>query len=104
MKGGNVLSAWFEKLYETFIETQYYKMLIEGFRNTVIITLGALLIGVVIGTLIAVIKYFAEDTPALRPFAVLCNLYITIIRGIPVVVLLLIFYFMNTIAKIITFL
>lgn len=87
------MNAWFEKLYETFIETQYYKMLIEGFRNTVIITLGALLIGVVIGTLIAVIKYFAEDTPVLRPFAALCNLYITIIRGIPVVVLLLIFYF-----------
>ena len=86
------MSAWLEKLYETFIETQYYKMLIEGFRNTIIITLGALLIGVVIGTLIAVIKYFAEDTPALRPFAVLCNLYITIIRGIPVVVLLLLFY------------
>lgn len=59
-EGRECIDAWFEKLYETFIETQYYKMLIEGFRNTVIITLGALLIGVVIGTLIAVIKYFAE--------------------------------------------
>ncbi|MBE6757281.1 MAG: amino acid ABC transporter permease [Ruminococcaceae bacterium] len=68
-------------------------MMIDGLKNTVIITLGALLIGVIIGTVIAVTKYFAEDVPALRPFAWLCDLYITVIRGIPVVVLLLIFFF-----------
>ena len=39
------------------------------------------------------IKYFAEDSPALKPLALLCDLYTTAIRGIPVVVLLLIFYF-----------
>ncbi|MBE6767610.1 MAG: amino acid ABC transporter permease [Ruminococcaceae bacterium] len=67
--------------------------MLDGLKNTVIITLGALLIGVVIGTVIAVTKYFAEDVPALKPFAWLCDLYITVIRGIPVVVLLLIFFF-----------
>lgn len=87
------MEQWLNKLYETFIETGYYNMMLDGLKNTVIITLGALLIGVVIGTVIAVTKYFAEDVPALRPFAWLCDLYITVIRGIPVVVLLLIFYF-----------
>ncbi len=87
------MNAWFEKLNETFIESGYYKFLLDGLKETVIITLGALLIGVVIGSLIAVIKYFAEDTPALKPFAVICDVYVTVIRGIPVVVLLLIFYF-----------
>lgn len=87
------MEQWLNKLYETFIETGYYNMMIDGLKNTVIITLGALLIGVVIGTVIAVTKYFAEDVPALRPFAWLCDLYITVIRGIPVVVLLLIFFF-----------
>lgn len=87
------LQAWLLKLNETFITTGYYKLLFEGFGNTILITLGALGIGVMIGTLIAVTKYFAEDVPALKPLEAVCNFYVTAIRGIPVVVLLLIFYF-----------
>lgn len=87
------MNAWFDKLYETFIETNYYTMMLEGLKNTLIITLGALTIGVVIGTLIAVTKYFAEESTAWRPLAALCNVYVTVIRGVPVVVLLLVFYF-----------
>ena len=86
-------STWLQKLHETFIETQYWKLMLEGFGNTIVITLGALLIGVLIGTLIAVIKYCAEGTKALKPLAWICDLYVTVIRGVPVVVLLLIFYF-----------
>lgn len=87
------MNAWFDKLYETFIETNYYTMMLEGLKNTLIITLGALMIGVVIGTLIAVIKYFAEESPAWKPLAIACDVYVTVIRGIPVVVLLQVFYF-----------
>ena len=87
------MTAWLDKLFETFIETGYYKLLLEGFGNTILITLGALVIGVVIGMIIAVVKYFAEDVPALKPLAFVCDFYVTAIRGIPVVVLLLIFYF-----------
>ena len=86
------MNAWFEKLYETFILSGGYRYIIEGFRNTVIITLGALLIGVVIGSLIAIIKYFAEESPKLKPLAWLCDLYTTVIRGIPITVLLLLCY------------
>ncbi len=88
-----IITDWLQKLNETFIETQYWKLMVEGFGNTVVITLGALVIGVVIGTLIAVIKYCSEEVPALKPLAWLCDLYVTVIRGVPVVVLLLIFYF-----------
>ena len=87
------MSAWFAKLSETFIETGYYRLLLQGLGNTLVMTLGALCIGVVIGTLIAVIKYFAEDVPALKPLDMLCDLYVTAIRGIPVVVLLMIFFY-----------
>lgn len=86
------MNAWLEKLNETFIVSGGYRYIIEGFQNTVIITLGALLIGVVIGSLVAVIKYFAEESPGLKPLALLCDLYTTVIRGIPITVLLLIFY------------
>lgn len=87
------MNVWPQKLYETFIETQYYKLMLQGFGNTLKITLGALCIGVVIGTLIAMIKYYCEDMPSLKPLSLLCDLYVTVIRGVPVVVLLLIFYF-----------
>ena len=87
------MQAWLDKLNETFIVTNGYQQLLEGLKNTFIITLGALCIGVVIGTVIAVIKYFSDDVKALRPLAWVCDLYITVIRGVPVVVLLMIFYY-----------
>lgn len=86
------MTAWLEKLNETFIVSGGYRYIMEGFQNTIIITLGALIIGVVIGALIAIIKYFAEESPCLKPLAILCDLYTTVIRGIPITVLLLIFY------------
>jgi His/Glu/Gln/Arg/opine family amino acid ABC transporter permease subunit len=86
------LQNWLAKLYKTFIASGYYKMMLEGFGNTILITVGALAIGVAIGVLIAMVKYLAEDNTAFRPFAKLCDIYVTAIRGIPVVVLLLIFY------------
>lgn len=87
------MQQWLNKLAETFLEDNRYMLLVDGFKNTIIITLCALLIGVVIGTVVAIVKYFAEDVPFLKPFAVVCELYTTIIRGIPMVVLLLIFFY-----------
>ncbi len=87
------MKNWFNQLNETFIETEGYKFLLEGFLNTLIITLGALVVGVLIGSLIAMVKFFAEGNPKLKIAEKICDLYVTVIRGIPVVVLLLIFYF-----------
>lgn len=87
------MEAWLNTLHSTFIDSGGIQLLLKGFKNTMIITLGALVIGVVIGTIIAVIKYFGEDIPAMKPLVWFCDLYLTVIRGIPVVVLLLVFYF-----------
>lgn len=87
------MNAWLDKLYATFIATNYYRKMLEGLGNTLMITAGALVIGIVIGTVIAVVKYFAEDSPAMKPLAFLCDVYVTVVRGVPVVVLLLVFYF-----------
>lgn len=89
----NVFADWIAKLYSTFIEQDRWRLLVEGFRNTLVITMFALVIGVVIGSVIAIIKFFAEENKALKPLAAIGNFYVTVIRGIPVVVLLLIFYF-----------
>lgn len=87
------MNNWFEKLYDTFIVDENYMMLLEGFGNTVLITLCALVIGVVIGGIIAVAKYFAEGNRKLKFVNWICDVYTTVIRGVPVTVLLMIFYF-----------
>ena len=90
---GQFFANWGTKLAATFLEDDRYMMLVDGLRNTAIITLGALCIGVVIGSLVAVTKYCGEGSRLLKPLCTLCDIYTTVIRGVPVVVLLLIFYF-----------
>ena len=87
-------AQWGNRLYETFIVDSNYLQLLTGFGNTLLITVCALLIGVALGTTIALIKFLAGEQKALKPLAVVCDCYVTAIRGIPVVVLLLIFYFL----------
>lgn len=90
---GQFFARWLAQLETTFVEKQRYLLLVDGLKNTLIITAGALVIGVVIGSLVAMIKYCGQDSRLLRPLCWLCNVYTTVIRGIPVVVQLLIFYF-----------
>ncbi|MBR6595518.1 MAG: amino acid ABC transporter permease [Oscillospiraceae bacterium] len=84
---------WFDKLQETFLEDDRYLWMLEGLGNTLLITFGALVIGVIIGTLVAVTKYFCEGNRKLRVISWLCDVYTTVIRGIPMTVLLLLFFF-----------
>ena len=85
--------SWIERLNKTFIKDDNYMYIVDGLGNTLLITLGALLIGVILGSIIAVSKYYSEDNPKLRVVNFICDLYTTVIRGIPVTVLLLIFFF-----------
>lgn len=89
--------SWFDKwvdtLYNTFVVADRYKILIDGFGKTLLITVGALIIGVIIGTIIAIIKVFADGNKKLKFLDFICNVYLTVIRGTPVVVQLLISFF-----------
>ncbi|MBE6607249.1 MAG: ABC transporter permease subunit [Ruminococcaceae bacterium] len=84
---------WHNRLYHTFIEGQNYNYILIGLKNTLIITLCSLVIGVVLGTIIAIGKYFSEGNPSLAIINFMCDLYTTVIRGVPITVLLLIFFF-----------
>ena len=84
---------WFDRLHETFIVDDNYMLLLRGFGNTIVITLGALLIGVIIGAVIAIAKYYSDGNPRLRIVNAICDIYTTVVRGIPVTVLLLIFFY-----------
>lgn len=87
------LDKWLSKLYETFIVADRYKTIINGLEKTIVITIGALVIGVIIGTIVAMIKVFADGNKKLKPLDILCDIYLTVIRGTPVVVQLLISFF-----------
>lgn len=89
----NWFDKWLDTLYNTFIVSDRYMTIIEGFEKTIIITIGALILGVIIGTIVATVKVFSADNKALKPLDMLCNFYLTVIRGTPVVVQLLIFFF-----------
>lgn len=91
---GQFFARWLAQLETTFVEKQRCLLLVDGLKNTLIITAGALVIGVVIGSLVAMIKYCGQDSRLLRPLCWLCSVYTTVIRGVPVVVQLLIFYFL----------
>lgn len=87
------LDRWLNRLYQTFIVADRWKTLVGGLEKTLIITVGALIIGVIIGTIIAIIKVFAVGNKKLKFLDVICNIYLTVIRGTPVVVQLLISFF-----------
>ena len=87
------LDKWLARLHQTFIVSDRYKTIVNGLEKTIIITFGALAIGVVIGTIVAMIKVFADGNKKLKPLDFLCNVYLTVIRGTPVVVQLLISFF-----------
>ena len=85
----------FGRFYEQFIERQGYAVMLEGLQATVIIALGALLIGVVMGTLVATVKVWQSQTQNVLGWLLnaVADIYIAIIRGTPVMVQLLLVYF-----------
>lgn len=87
------VGAW-DKFYETLIYKERYTYLLDGLKQTIIITLIAAVMGLLIGTLIALIKVAARENRKLRPLEWLANLYLTVIRGTPMVVQLMIMYYL----------
>ena len=70
-------------------------MIAVNLKDTLIRTVNQFIkvVAVVIGTIVAIIKVFADRNKKLKIFDTLCNIYLTVIRGTPVVVQLLIWYF-----------
>ncbi|MBQ8922203.1 MAG: amino acid ABC transporter permease [Oscillospiraceae bacterium] len=78
---------------QNFIEDDRWKYLVNGLKTTLIITLFAVLLGMVLGFLVAIIRSTYLRTKKLLIPDLICRLYLTVIRGTPVVVQLLIIYF-----------
>lgn len=82
-----------ERFRENFIKDHRYKYILNGFVNTIIITVFAVIIGIILGGLIAIIRTSHDRNGGLDILNLICKLYLTIMRGTPAVVQLLIFYY-----------
>ncbi len=92
------------QLYQTFVYQDRWKFFTNGLKITFIVTLGALLLGIIIGLLIAIVRT-THDSQTKKPFILLrilnsiCEIYLTIIRGTPMMVQLLIMGFVIMVPK-----
>lgn len=99
------LPEWLEELcyliYKCFIYDDRYKMFIEGWKNTLTITAMALLLGIVLGVVVALVRATwdknGKQMHGISKFFLgiansICQVYLTVIRGTPVVVQLLIWW------------
>lgn len=106
----NTIVGWFTELANeidfAFVQGDRYRQLLAGFFNTLKITAGSLVVGVLIGMVVAAIRSsYDKNRETLKlhggigyyGFAILnfiCKIYLTVIRGTPVVVQLMIAYFL----------
>lgn len=81
-------------IYSGLVYKNRYKNIIGGLFNTLKITCGALIIGVAIGSIIAIINLSASKRIVMKTFKGLANLYLLVIRGTPVVVQLFVIYYL----------
>lgn len=82
-----------DRFVTNFIADDRWRYILEGLGVTLRVTFFAVLIGIVIGFMVAVVRSTYDRTGKLKVLNLFCKLYLTVIRGTPVVVQLLIIYF-----------
>lgn len=87
------MAQFTERFYNNFIKDDRWQYLADGLLTTLQVTFFAVIVGIVVGFLIAIVRSTCDKTGRLKILNALCNLYLTVIRGTPVVVQLLIIYF-----------
>ena len=92
----NLWQSFFVKFYQAFIEADRWKQYLEGVGSTLYVTAMALVIGVILGVIVAVIRTAHDQqrlghrNPVLGAGNWFCKLYTTVIRGTPMMVQLLV--------------
>lgn len=88
------MEAFFQKFIidfqRNFIQDNRWKYITDGLKTTLIVTFFALILGVALGFIVAIIRSTYDKTKKLKILNFFCKIYITVVRGTPVVVQLLI--------------
>lgn len=87
------MSGFKESFYQNFIEKDRWQYLLTGLENTLLITIYAVLIGVAIGFLVAIIRASHDKNGSLKILNFICRVYLTVIRGTPTMIQLMITYY-----------
>ena len=82
-----------ENIQFYFIENKRWQFILTGLENTLIVSLFAVILGVVLGFLVAIVRSTHDKTGKFKILNIICRLYLTVIRGTPVMVQLLIVYY-----------
>ena len=82
-----------ERFILNFVTDDRWKYITDGLKVTLEVTFLAVLIGILLGLFVAIVRSTYDKTHKLKILNFICNIYITVIRGTPVVVQLLIIYF-----------
>ena len=102
MRSGEAVEWWeefFVYFYQAFLENDRWMRYLEGVGSTLLVTTMALGIGLVLGIIVAIIRTaYAQQRPQKRSLILgildkICGVYVTVIRGTPMMVQLLIMYF-----------
>ena len=80
-------------LYKTIIVDDRYLLILNGLKNTILITIGAIIIGIIIGIIITLIQNNYKENRKHKLLYYIANLYVKIIRGTPVLLQLMIIYY-----------
>lgn len=88
-----MLQEFQDRFYLNFIADERWKYLVNGLKTTLTVTFFAVMIGIVLGFIVAIVRSTCEKTGKLKLLNAICKVYLTVIRGTPVVVQLLIIYF-----------
>ena len=89
----NGFSRTIEIFLVILIDRGGYKEVLTGLQNTVLIAVAGLLIGTVIGTLIATVRVLPKYSRVVKALDGFCSFYVGLFRGTPMVVQLLVFYY-----------
>ena len=81
------------KFIEIFIEQNGYVKVVEGLKNTLLIAVVGLIIGILIGTVIATVRVIPKYKTLPKVLNGICSVYVAMFRGTPIVVQLLVFYY-----------
>lgn len=87
------ISNKIQKFIEIFIDNRGYVKVLEGLRHTVLIAVVGLVLGILIGTLIATVRVIPKYKRLPRVLDAICSVYVGFFRGTPMVVQLLLFYY-----------
>ncbi|MDO5573016.1 MAG: amino acid ABC transporter permease [bacterium] len=87
------MGSFADNFYQNFIEDNRYEYILNGLGVTLIITLFSVMIGIILGFIVAMVRSTYDKTGKGLILNIICNIYLTVIRGTPVVLQLLITYF-----------